>query len=56
MKYAKEDMEQRGIHHSLEMGEDAKDGYLEKGGERVFAFANRATGEKGLKSIPQRPA
>jgi len=43
LRYAKEDMEKRGIAHSLEVGAEVQDGYLNHAGQRHFAFGNRAT-------------
>lgn len=49
LRYAKEDVETRGIRHSLEVGEEIQDGYFNAGGGRNFVFGNRATaGTAGL--------
>ena len=49
LRYAKEDEEQRGIRHSLEVGEEVQDGYIDAGGTRNLVFGNRATaGGQGL--------
>ncbi len=37
-KYAEEDELTRGIHHSKKFGDEVKDGYLDRGGERKLAF------------------
>ena len=49
LRYAKEDTEKRGIRHSLQVGEEVQDGYINAGGARNLVFGNRATaGGKGL--------
>ena len=41
-KYAIEiDLKENGIEHSLQMGAEVKDGYLDQGGKRQFVFDNR---------------
>lgn len=41
LEYALKDME-RGIHHSLELNEEIKDGFQDKGGDVTYAFARAA--------------
>jgi hypothetical protein len=41
MRYAEEDIKLRGISHSLNLGAEVQDGYLNAGGEKQLAFENR---------------
>lgn len=45
--YAKEDEEKRGIAHSMSLNAEVKDGYLDQGGEKSFAFGDRASADGG---------
>ena len=47
LRYAELDATERGIEHSLQLNAEVQDGYLNAGGERGFAFADRASVEGG---------
>ena len=54
--YALEDEEKRGIAHSMSLNAEVKDGYLDAGGKKGFAFGDRASEDGGGLVGKQAPA
>ena len=54
MRYAEEDITLRGISHSLQLGAEVQDGYLNAGGEKQFAFVNRKSTPEGERTHAPR--